>query len=332
MNMLILKVLILGGTNFLGPHLVDELQQRGHEVTLFNRGTQDLSRFQNVEHLKGDRDGDLTALEGRVWDVVIDTCGHLPRVVGASSQILCDAARHYTYISSIGAHADFHQLGITEEYPLAELEDPNDEVITEQNYGALKAACEQVVQNYFPNSALIVRPGLIVGPYDLTDRFTYWANRISKGGDVLAPGNPATHVQFIDVRDLSKWIVDHVESEAVGAYNVTGKPISFESFLTECQKVSQSDVTLHWVSEDFLIEHHVQDWIELPMWLSSARNMPGFFNVNTDKATQAGLAIRPLCDTIAATLKWDTERENVTRQFGLSEEREQELLELWQSR
>ena len=187
-----LKILILGGSNFLGPHLVEELEQRGHEITVFNRGTQDMSRFPHIEKLKGDRDGDLSALEGRTWDAVIDTSGHLPRVVEASSRLLAGAANHYIFISTVGVYANFHTLGIDEEYPLAVLEDPETEEITLETYGGLKASCERVIQSYFPDKSVIVRPGLIVGPGDTTDRFTYWPRRMQEGGDVLAPGNPLT--------------------------------------------------------------------------------------------------------------------------------------------
>ena len=330
MKAAVLKILILGGTNFLGPHLVEELEQRGHEITLFNRGTQDMSRFPQVEKLYGDRDGNLTALEGRTWDAVIDTSGHLPRVVEESSKLLAGATNHYTFISTVGVYANFHTLGIDEKYPLAVLEDPKTEEITLETYGGLKAVCEQVVQNYFPGRALIIRPGLIVGPGDNTGRFTYWPCRMKEGGDVLAPNKPSDNVQFIDARDLSKWIVDLVEANATGVFNTTGEPIPFEYLLDECQNVTRVDATLHWVSEDFLLKHQVQDWVELPLWLSSERNMPGFLNVSTAKARLQGLTIRPLSETIRATLEWDAGRTDAVHQCGLSREREQELLRLWE--
>lgn len=332
MKMTVLKILILGGTNFLGPHLVEELQQRGHEVTLFNRGTQNLSRFPEVEKLIGDRDGNLAALEGRQWDAVIDTSGHLPRIVEISSKLLVDATNHYTLISSVGVYANFHMCGIDEDYPLAQLDNPNNEEITEKTYGALKAGCEQVIQRYFPEKSLIVRPGLIVGPGDPTGRFAYWPCRIKDGGDVLAPGKPNDHVQFIDVRDLAKWTIDMIEIRATGKYNATGQPTDFEKLLAVCEEVTQSDATLHWVSEDFLIKHQVQDWVELPLWLSSQRNMPGFLNVSVLKACSMGLTFRPLAETISAVLEWEAGRQNVAQQDGMNRKKEEELLKLWRNR
>jgi 2'-hydroxyisoflavone reductase len=326
--MTFLKILILGGTSFLGPNLVEQLQERGHQVTVFNRGNQDFSRFPDVEKLRGDRAGNLDALKGRKWDAVIDTSGHLPRIVEASSEVLLHATNHYTLVSSVGVYANFHHLGINEECPVAVLDNPTEE-ITEKTYGALKAGCERMIQNYFPGRCLIVRPGLIVGPGDPTGRFSYWPRRMKDGGAILAPGEPSQNVQFIDVRDLAAWIVNQVERQAVGTYNVTGKPILFETLLTECQKVTQIDSKLHWASEDFLIKHQVQDWVELPLWLSSPRNMPGFLNVSIEKACAAGLTLRPIADTINAILEWDAQKSVDSSQVGLSREKEQELLRLW---
>jgi 2'-hydroxyisoflavone reductase len=283
LSTIVLKILILGGTAFLGPHLVEELHQRGHQVTLFNRGHHDLSQYPEVEKLQGDRDGNLESLKGRKWDAIIDTSGHLPRIVKASSEILRKATQHYTFISTVGVYANFHRLDINEGYPLAELNEPTEE-ITEKTYGALKATCEQVVQNDFPDRSLIVRSGLIVGPGDPTDRFSYWPRRLQKGGEILAPGNPSQNVQFIDVRDLAIWIIDQIERQVTGIYNVTGHSIPFHSLLAECQKITKANATIHWVSENFLRQHQVQDWVELPLWLSSQRDMPGFLNISVQKA------------------------------------------------
>src|ERR1700733_7076160 len=193
----VLKVLVLGGTHFLGLQLTEELQKKGHEVTLFNRGIQNPNIFPNIEQLHGDRDGNLSALRERQWDAVIDTSGHIPRIVEQSAKLLEESTNHYTFISTIGVYKDFHKFGIDEAYPLAVLEDVHNEVITEKTYGALKGLCEAVIHKYFPKNSLIIRPGLIVGPHDPTDRFTYWPIRISEGGEVLAPANQI--VQFIDV-------------------------------------------------------------------------------------------------------------------------------------
>jgi 2'-hydroxyisoflavone reductase len=331
MKMIVLKILILGGTGFLGPHLVEELQEHGHEVTLFNRGTQNPSLFPMVEKLQGNRDGDLQALEGRQWDAVIDTSGHLPRVVEASSKILAEATNHYTFISTIGVYENFHKLDIDEDYPLAKLKDETSEEITEKNYGALKACCEGVISRYFPGKSLIIRPGLIVGPFDPTDRFTYWPIRVIKGGEILAPGNPSQNLQFIDVRDLAKWIILMVERQTTGIYNATGPaaPFTFEQLLEECQKFSKKDVSIQWIDEDFLIKHDVKDWSEIPLWLSPERNMPGFLNINAQKAIESGLTFRPVSATISSILEWDCLRKNIERQAGLDQQKEKEILALW---
>lgn len=328
MTGIILKVLILGGTTFLGPHLVHELQQHGHQITLFNRGNQNI-HFSNIEQLQGDRDGNLEALKGKTWDVIIDTSGHLPRVVESSSKILTNSAKHYTFISTIGVYQDFQQQKIDETYPLAKLTDENNEEITEKNYGALKAACEEVISKYFPNHCLIVRPGLIIGPLDPTKRFAYWPLRCLKGGEILAPGIPSQLLQFIDVRDLAKWIVAMVEKQAVGIYNVTGptSPITFKELIQTCQEISDTHSSLTWVSEDFLIKHLVQDWTELPLWLSYKRNMPGFLNININKALQAGLTFRPFRETIHSIIEKHPEIDE--GKIGLNPEKEQVLLKEW---
>lgn len=327
--MAVLKILILGGTTFLGPHLVQELQQHGHEVTIFTRGNQS-SKFSNVEELQGDRDGNLKALENRNWDAIIDTSGHLPRLVRDSSKLLTNSTNHYTFISTIGVYQDFYKQQIDENYPLAKLENEDSEEITEKNYGALKAACEKVIQSHFPSRCLIVRPGLIVGSLDPTARFSYWPIRVKKGGEILAPGSPDQLLQVIDVRDLAKWIVTMVEQQAVGIYNVTGpaKAMNFKQLLQECQRVSNSNAILTWVNEDFLIAHQIQDWVEIPLWLSYKRNMPGFLNVSIDKALKAGLALRPISETIRAILNEDNDKIN-KNQSGLNAEKEQMLLNQW---
>jgi len=334
MKTIVLKILILGGTNFLGPHLVEELQEHGHEITLFNRGTQDASSFPNVETLQGNRDGNLDALKNRWWDAIIDTSGHLPRLVEDSSKILSNATNHYTFISTIGVYKDFRTLNIDESYPLAELEDEASEEINDKTYGALKASCEKVVERYFPDHFLVIRPGLIVGPRDPTHRFSYWLLRILDGGEILAPGSPMQNLQFIDVRDLAKWIVFMVEKQGTGFYNATGPafPLTFEELLKTCAEVSHKEASFTWVNEDFLIEQGVQDWVELPLWLSAVRNMPGFLNINAQKAVQAGLTFQPIASTISSLLEWNSSRGNIAKQAGLDREKEKKLLQLWKSK
>ena len=211
-----MKLLIIGGTRFVGRHLVAAALERGHEVTLFNRGTQS-SPFADVETIAGDRNKDLDKLQGRRWDAVIDTCGYLPRNVKSTAEILSGSAERYVFISSQSAYADVSVPGVTETAPLRSLTseqldrayaiDTAGQPSYAELYGGLKALCEQVVEEGMPNRVLIVRPGLIIGPYDYTDRFTYWIVRVARGGEVLAPGRPARPVQFIDARDLAAWIV-----------------------------------------------------------------------------------------------------------------------------
>lgn len=333
MKMVVLKILILGGTNFLGPHLVEEFQEHGHEVTLFNRGTQKPS-FSNIETLHGDRDGNLNSLQGRRWDAIIDTSGHLPRVVEASSKLLSTATDHYTFISTIGVYKDFHSMNIDENYPVAVLEDETNEEINEKTYGALKAACEKVIEEYFPNHFLVIRPGLIIGPRDPTNRFSYWPLRVLDGGEILSPSSPSQNLQFIDVRDLAKWIVSMVEKQGTGFYNATGPaaPLSFEELLKTCSQVSNKKICLTWVNEDFLIENGVQDWVELPLWLSYQRNMPGFLNVDARKAIHAGLAFRPLTHTISAIIDWEKHNKKDAIPMGMDRKKEQDLLKIWHQR
>lgn len=326
MKIAALKILILGGTHFLGIHLTEELVNRGHEVTLFNRGTRKIDF--PVEQLQGDRDGDLEALRGHHWDAVIDTSGHLPRIVEQSAKMLENATHHYVFLSTIGVYKDFKVSSIDEFYPLATLADSTTEEISEATYGALKALCEAKVQQYFPNRSLIIRSGLLIGPYDPTDRFTYWVRRVARGGTILAPAHQ--QAQFIDARDLAKWIVSMIERRATGIYNATGRSFDLEYVLQECQNVVDRQDPIIWVNEEFLIAQNVQDWVELPLWLSMRRSMPGFIKIGSHKAFQAGLHTRPLSETISAILEWDITRNEPKLHAGLDPQKETKLLEIWE--
>jgi 2'-hydroxyisoflavone reductase len=324
-----LNVLVLGGTRFLGRHLVEEFLKRGHKVTLFNRAVSNPNLFSNLEKIKGDRGGDnLKALMGRKWDAVIDTSGYIPRIVELSSNILCNSTSHYTFISTISVYEDFNIDDIDENSSLAKLEDPKNENITDKTYGPLKGLCESVVQSYFPKKALIIRPGIIVGPYDTSDRFTYWVDRVNKGGKVLAPPNQS--LQFIDVRDLSKWIVEMVEKQKTGIYNATGETIDFKYLFQECQKVSGNKADVIWVNEDFLLKKDVKGWAELPFWVPKAWKISGVFTINSQKAIKEGLKFRRLVETISSTLKWHLERNSNQLKVGLDDVKEKELLLDWE--
>ena len=331
-----MQLLILGGTRFLGRHLVEAAIERGHEVTLFNRGQSNPGLFPGVSELYGNRDGDLAAVEEALategWEAVIDTCGYIPRVVQASAELLAATVPHYTFISSLSVYDDFVTQGLTEGAPVATMADETVEEITEETYGPLKVLCEQVVAETYPEGALIIRPGLIVGPHDPTDRFTYWPVRVAEGGEVLAPGTGEVPVQLIDVRDLAMWTIRMVEAQATGVYNATGPAggIPFRDFLETTQKSTGHQAKLIWVDELFLLEEGVQPWIEIPLWIPG-KEAAGFGSVNVDKAIAEGLTFRPLEETIRDTLAWAKERPAVYEwRAGLAREREKALLSAWE--
>ncbi|HZQ05300.1 MAG TPA: SDR family oxidoreductase [Anaerolineae bacterium] len=321
-----MKILILGGTRFVGRHITDAALARGHTVTLFNRGRTNADLFSDVETLYGDRDGGLDVLCGRRWDAVIDVNGYLPRLVRASAELLKNEVERYVFISTISVFADFTTPGQTENAPLATLDDPNTETITGETYGGLKALCEQVVQQIFNGRALIIRPGYVVGPYDHTDRWTAWMRRVARGGEMLAPGEPSDPTQFIDARDLAAFTCNLVEQKATGIYNVTGpaQRLTWGELFDEAKRVSGSDVRFTWVNREFLEAHGV-DYDELPLVLP--KEYLGGMMLDVTKAISAGLRFRPLERTIRDTLAWDA-AENMPR-LGLSLEREAELLREW---
>lgn len=327
-----MKLLILGGTVFLGRHLVEMALARGHDVTLFNRGQHNSDLFPSVEKLRGDRNGNLESLKHRTWDAVIDTSGYIPRIVQASAQLLKGNVNHYTFISSISVYNDFSVFNQDETAPVGKLPDETVEEVTGDTYGPLKALCEQVLEATLPAQTLIVRPGLIVGPYDPTDRFTYWVRRVAQGGEVLAPNPPDKSIQLIDVRNLAEWIIQKVESQSVGVFNATGPNylLTMKRLLEECKAVSGSDATFCWVDEEFLNANDVEPWMELPLWLPEKLSMSGMLAVNYNKAIQAGLSFRPLSNTIRDTLAWDNSRlSDELRQAGMKPAKESELLQAW---
>jgi 2'-hydroxyisoflavone reductase len=316
------KLLVLGGTRFLGRAIVEAALSRGHELTLFNRGQTNPELFPEVEKIRGDRTEGLDALAGRRWDAVIDVATFLPRAVRLSTDGLRDAVGRYVYVSSISVYAD-QSVPPVEGNPVAELSDPRSESL--EDYGALKATCEQIVQEAFGKRSLIVRPGLIVGPHDPTDRFTYWPRRVAQGGRVLAPAPPDAPVQFIDVRDLGEWIVHATESDLDGIYNATGETLTFSCFLDECRRVA-GDVEIVWVDPQRLVDAGVGEWMELPLWIASPE-YSATQRADVTKAVAAGLRFRPLAETVRDTLAWEAEREWPPAEgVGLTPARERELL------
>ena len=345
-----MKLLILGGTRFLGRHLVTAAFAHNHEITLFNRGNHPSAPATNVETIYGDRKTDLAKLQGRRWDAVLDTCGYLPGNVKAAAEILSDSIFRYVFISSQSVYADLSVTGVDETAPLATL---TNEQLEEANaidssgqtsavnygkmYGGLKALCEQEAEAVMPNRVLAIRPGLIVGPDDYTDRFTYWVARVARGGEVLAPGRPDRKVQFIDVRNLAEWIVRMTERKETGVYNANGLPnnLTMESVLEECKTASGSDATFTWVSEEFLLDEKASAWSEMPLWLpeAAAPHLKGFMFINCDKAVEAGLRFRPLSETVRATLTWfRTSRQEEELKAGINGARQGSLLHSWHER
>jgi 2'-hydroxyisoflavone reductase len=319
-----MKLLVLGGTKFLGRTVVETALAAGHEVTLFNRGQTNPGLFPGVEELRGDRDGDLSALAGRTWEAVVDPSGYVPRLVRASAELLRGSVGHYVFVSSISVYARPLVSGADESAPLAQLSEETEEIDAD-TYGALKARCEDVVREVFAGASTNVRAGLIVGPHDPTGRFTYWPVRVARGGRVLAPGDPGRQVQFVDVRDLAAWILEVAERRVSGDFNATGPAtwLSMGELLETCHRVSLSDAELVWAPDAFLQEHAVGEWMELPLWLVEDQ---GILEVDASRAIAAGLEFRPLAQTVADTLAWAGDDPAALGSAGLAPEKEAELL------
>jgi 2'-hydroxyisoflavone reductase len=325
-----MRILILGGTVFLGRALTDAALDAGHVVTHFNRG-KSAAPDPRVETITGDRTvaASLEQAKGENrWEAVIDTSGYLPQVVRLSVEALRDSTHRYLFVSSISAYAG---PGYAEDSPVKAAPVPLPDAMTPENYGGLKAACEEVVRDAFDDLALVVRPGVIVGPHDPTDRFTWWLERVARGGRVAAPGRPARKVQFIDVRDLAEWMVALLEDDARGTFNGTGpaRPVTMLQFLERCRAVAGKDAKLEWIDEAFLAKEKVIPWKEMPMWVpESDPSSSGFMSVPIQRALAAGLVCRPLQNTIEDTLEWARSRPaDHEWKAGLRAEREQKLLE-----
>ena len=327
-----MKMLILGGTGFLGPHIVNAAVKNGHTVTLFNRGKTNPHLFPDLEKLRGDRDGNLKALEGRKWDWVVDTSAYFPRVVTDSATLLAPNVRQYLFVSSISVYPDLEK-DVDESTPVGTIEDETTEKITSESYGPLKALCEQAAERAMPDRVTNVRPGLIVGYRDRSDRFTYWPVRIAKGGEVLAPDDPKLPVRIIDVHDLGRWCVQMLEDGHVGVYNAVGPygsdgSLTMEELLHGSKVVSGSNATFTWADGDFLQENGVQPWMGLPLWVPG-----GGGKVDCEKAISQGLTFRPVATTIQRTLDWEAERPKDHRwRAGITMEKEKEVLAKWHAR
>ena len=314
-----MRLLVLGGTVFLGRAVVAEALARGHQVTVFNRGTHPAPA--GVTQLRGDRGAsDLGALATGEWDSVVDTSGYVPRLVGASATLLAPRIGHYCFVSSVSVYAP--GPAPDESSPVATLADPTVEDIGDGNYGALKALCETAADAATGGRSLAVRPGLIVGPHDPTGRFTYWPHRFVRGGDVPVFDRPERPTQFVDVRDLAAWIVGACEDQVTGPVNVTGS-WTMGALVDVCLAASPAGTRPVWVPEERLVAHGVGEWMELPLWIApGSPDAASLAAVDYRRASATGLTLRPLADTVRATLAEAAPVDGV----GLSAERERELL------
>ena len=331
-----MKLLVLGGSVFLGRAVVDVALGRGHEVTLFNRGRSDEGLFPEAERIRGDRDGGTSALSGRTFDACVDTCGYVPRIVRQSVEQLKDSVGCYAFVSSESVYASPAAPNTDETGPLETMADPSIEQVTGETYGPLKALCEAEVERVFGERALIVRPGLIVGPHDASDRFSYWPWRIARGGDVLAPGRPERSIQWIDVRDLAAWMVTRLEQSRGGVFNTSSPPgqHAMQDLLEACVRVSKAKAQFHWIEDAWLVECEVGAWIEMPLWIPESDPIAaGFFSFRSDRAIEAGLTYRPIEETVADTLTWLASRSDDHEwRAGMTPDREAALLRDWSDR
>lgn len=334
-----LKILILGGTAFLGPHFVRTAVANGHSVTLFNRGKTNPEIFADLEQLRGDRDtGDLDALRGREFDAIVDTSGYVPAHVAATAEMFRDTAAHYQFISTISVYGGFGDRPkvVDETVEPPQIDDETAagmKTIREsfRHYGAMKARCEAAAEAAMPGRVSNIRPGLIVGPGDRSDRFTWWPVRMDRGGEVLCPGDEDGHVQFIDVRDLADWMLHCLERDVTGVYNANGfhGRVSMSEILGACKCATSQAVDLVWASEEFLQENRVRPYMQMPCWIPRE----GRAMVSNARATGEGLTFRPIGDSARDTLQWaKTARPERPWRTGVRPEREKELIEKWRSR
>ena len=356
-----LKLLILGGTGFLGPHVVWDALEHGHEITLFNRGQTNPELFSELETLTGDRYSDYASLEaeiarGRKWDGVIDTLAYVPKVVEDAINVLKPGIDHYVVVSTVSVYASNDVPGMTEDAELATVSDdvaagiPTHREVG-MHYGAMKARCEAAADRLMPGQVANVRPGLICGARDTTGRFSYWPIRASEGGTMIAPGTPTDPVQIIDVRDLARFINRTIEDRATGAFTVVTPPgeVTMGDVIEGSIKAAGADTTPEWINADFLAAHGVQPWQDMPAWVpTSTPGYAGFGLASTARAQAAGLTCRPVRDTALAALEYyrtrpDILAESMGEEFdraqleqrirgGLTPMREAEVLKAWMDR
>jgi 2'-hydroxyisoflavone reductase len=320
-----MRILVLGGTRFLGRAIVDAALSRGDTVTLFNRGKSNPGLFPAVETVTGDRTADLSALDGRDWDAVIDVACYEPAVARLSAEAFANRTGRYVFVSTVSVYASQRtREAQLEDAPVAELREEMTDFA--EIYGPNKAICERIVQDAYGERALIGRPGLIVGPHDPTDRFPYWPRRIAHGGRVLAPGDPADLAQFIDVRDLASWFADACHHGHGGVFNLTGTPMAFGKLFDLCKTATYSAAELTWIDSDRLVAAGVDPGMGVPLWVAEP-GYEAFNDVDNSRAIATGLTLRPVIDTIRDTLAWDLARGGpAAGDEGLSAAEEERLL------
>ncbi len=328
-----MNILVIGGTRFFGRAFTEQALGKGHNVTVFHRGQSDSEHFDDATRVIGDRHEDLEKLGDGPWDAVLDTCAFVPGSVTQAAEYLKDKVKHYIFVSSISVYTESTEINRTEDTEL--LTHPEDEPVDEmkmETYGSLKVLCEQAAEAAMPGKVTQIRPGLIVGPHDASNRFTYWATRVAKGGDVLVPGDASSVVQIIDARDLADFALTVIENQTIGTFHVTGpqEPHPLKTIIETAKDISGSDANFVHVDEQWLLENEVGPWMELPLWLPSEEGQ-AMMNVDIQRALDAGLSIRPLEETIRDTLDWYNDINGDEKEWaaGMKPEREAELLQKW---
>ncbi|WP_405146397.1 NAD-dependent epimerase/dehydratase family protein [Sphaerisporangium sp. NBC_01403] len=334
-----MRILVIGGSVFLGRAIVEEALRQGHEVTTFNRGRSG-DDLPGVTAVRGDREvpADLEALaEGREWDAVIDVCGFTPRVVADSARALSGHAATYAFISTISAISDWPAKRVDESAPLWECSP--DAGPEDGDYGVLKAGCERAVEKYFDGNALIIQPGLILGPWENVGRLPAWLRRVSRGGRVVAPGDPGLPMQLIDARDIAIFTVDQAAKGVNDRFLTTGPAgnTTFGRWLADCAEVTGASPELVWIDDEFLLAREVEPWTELPLWIPSTPGEVGTWDVSTAKAEAAGLRCRPVAETVRDTWHWLKDRDHAElerrlphwRRHGLAPDKEARILSEW---
>ncbi len=327
------RLLILGGTRFIGPHIVEEARSRGFTVTLFNRGKTNPDIFADVEQLRGDRDdADYRQLRGRQWEAVVDTSAYFPRAVRQALEVLDGQTERYVFISTISVYRSFDKLGQDEDSPLASLDNPTTEEVTGQTYGGLKVLCEEAADEHFSGDLTVIRPGVVAGPRDHTDRFTYWPVRCARGGEMLVPGHGDDPVQYIDARDLAAWILDTIDQRISGTFNtvIPRGAVTMRDLVAACRELADEPAEPVYVDEDFVLEQGAGR--EFPLWAAESSPARGVYAISAERAVEAGLQTRPVADTARDTLAWFRSLPDERQQqldAGPSPEREEELLQSW---